>query len=65
MSLTQERRADENPLKREQLQGSIEFRDVDFSYPEQQNLSLHKINLTIQPGERIGIIGRSGSGKVH
>ena len=63
MSLTQERRADENPLKREQLQGSIEFRDVDFSYPEQQNLSLHKINLTIQPGERIGIIGRSGSGK--
>ncbi|WP_410752119.1 type I secretion system permease/ATPase [Citrobacter sp. U14242] len=63
MSLTQERRADENPLKREQLQGSIEFRDVDFSYPEQKNLSLHKINLTIQPGERIGIIGRSGSGK--
>ena len=63
MSLTQERRADENPLKREQLQGSIEFRDVDFSYPEQQNLSLHKINLTIQPSERIGIIGRSGSGK--
>ena len=59
MSLTQERRADENPLKREQLQGSIEFRDVDFSYPEQQNLSLHKINLTIQPGERIGIIGRN------
>lgn len=63
MSLAQERRADENPLKREQLQGSIEFRDVDFSYPEQQNLSLQKINLTIQPGERIGIIGRSGSGK--
>ncbi len=63
MSLAQERRADENPLKREQLQGSIEFRDVDFSYPEQENLSLHKINLTIQPGERIGIIGRSGSGK--
>ena len=63
MSLAQERRADENPLKREQLQGSIEFRDVDFSYPEQQTLSLHKINLTIQPGERIGIIGRSGSGK--
>lgn len=63
MSLAQERRADETPLKREQLQGSIEFRDVDFSYPEQKSLSFNKINLTISPGERVGIIGRSGSGK--
>lgn len=63
MSLPQERRADEHPLKRENLRGSIEFRDVEFSYPEQKNPSLQKINLTIQPGEKVGIIGRSGSGK--
>lgn len=63
MSLPQERRDDEHPLKREHLQGAIEFRNVDFSYPEQKNAALHNINLTINAGERVGIIGRSGSGK--
>ncbi len=63
MSLPQERRDDENPLKREHFQGAIEFRNVDFSYPEQKNVALHNINLTINAGERVGIIGRSGSGK--
>ncbi|MEQ9860972.1 type I secretion system permease/ATPase [Pectobacterium cacticida] len=63
MQLPQERSDNERPLKRESIRGSIEFRDVTFNYPDQKNSSLRGINLTIAPGEKIGIIGRSGSGK--
>ena len=63
MNLPQERHEEERPLKRESLQGAIEFRQVDFHYPEQEQAALKDINLTIRPGEKIGIIGRSGSGK--
>ena len=63
MELPQERHEDERPLKREALQGAVEFRQVDFHYPDQQQAALQKINLVVRPGEKLGIIGRSGSGK--
>lgn len=63
MELPQERQADERPLKRQTLQGGIEFRQLDFHYPDQQQAALQNINLMIRPGEKVGIIGRSGSGK--
>jgi len=63
MELPQERQADERPLKRQSLQGAIEFRQLDFHYPDQQQAALQHINLVVRPGEKIGIIGRSGSGK--
>ena len=63
MELPQERQPDERPLKRQNLQGAVEFRQVDFSYPDQQQAALKKITLQIRPGEKVGIIGRSGSGK--
>eukprot|EP01128_Nolandella_sp_AFSM9_P005804 TRINITY_DN287_c0_g1_i1.p1 TRINITY_DN287_c0_g1~~TRINITY_DN287_c0_g1_i1.p1 ORF type:complete len:1308 (+),score=249.92 TRINITY_DN287_c0_g1_i1:336-3926(+) len=43
--------------------GLIEFNDFSFRYREGLPLVLKKINLKIQGGERIGIIGRTGSGK--
>jgi len=63
MELPQERQADERPLKRQTLQGGVEFRQLDFHYPDQQQAALQNINLMIRPGEKVGIIGRSGSGK--
>nr|WP_281354530.1 type I secretion system permease/ATPase [Pseudomonas akapageensis] len=63
MELPQERNFEERPMSRQVLQGALEFRNVDFTYPNQQNRALLGLNLTVQPGEKIGIIGRSGSGK--
>ncbi|MFJ4349118.1 type I secretion system permease/ATPase [Pseudomonas sp. NPDC089401] len=63
MDLPQERNFEERPLSRQVLQGAIEFRGAEFTYPNQQNQALKGLNLVVKPGERIGIIGRSGSGK--
>jgi ATP-binding cassette subfamily C protein LapB len=63
MELPQERSSNERPMQRKGLQGGIEFREVDFHYPEQQTDALKGISLLIRPGEKVGIIGRSGSGK--
>lgn len=49
------------PIKLERIEGRIELSDVSFRYG---NREVNKsINLTIQPGEMIGLVGHSGSGK--
>lgn len=45
------------------IQGKLQFDNVSFTYPSATVPSLKNINLTINPGERVGIIGRIGSGK--
>src|SRR5262249_4349267 len=39
------------------------FRNVKFKYPGQQGMALDGVSFTINPGERVGIVGRIGSGK--
>lgn len=43
--------------------GEIEFRDVSFSYPGSNQKVLEHINLTIQKGETVAILGATGCGK--
>jgi ABC-type bacteriocin/lantibiotic exporter with double-glycine peptidase domain len=45
------------------LQGQIELKEVSFSYAPDKPLALAGINLTIKPGQRVAIVGRTGSGK--
>ena len=42
---------------------TVEFRNVHFSYPGRREEILRNINLTIQPGETLGVIGATASGK--
>ncbi|MCK5069898.1 MAG: ATP-binding cassette domain-containing protein, partial [Desulfocapsa sp.] len=63
MQVPNERSADNVPLRHEQLTGNILFEDVNFQYPQSEKPALKSINLTIHEGEKVGIIGRVGSGK--
>lgn len=47
----------------ENVQGSIEFSDVTFSYEEEKGNVLANISLKVEKGENIAIVGPSGSGK--
>ena len=51
-----------NALPLKVSQGEIKFEHVDFSYEAGKPL-LNGFNLTIRPGEKVGLIGRSGAGK--
>ena len=47
----------------EHPQGRIEFRDLTFTYPDGEFPALEHVSFTVEPGERIGLVGRTGSGK--
>ncbi|MBR4519167.1 MAG: ABC transporter ATP-binding protein [Victivallales bacterium] len=43
--------------------GRIEFRDVSFAYPGAASPALRHVNLTIEPGQTVAVIGATGCGK--
>ncbi|MDU0332503.1 ABC transporter ATP-binding protein [Paenibacillus sp. 3LSP] len=45
------------------IQGRIEFREVSFRYPGRDVMALERISFTAEPGQRIAILGATGSGK--
>jgi ATP-binding cassette subfamily C protein LapB len=63
MKMPVERNEHQEYLSRPDLNGDIEFKDVVFSYKGQNFDVLKNINLTIKQGEKVGIIGKIGSGK--
>ena len=44
-------------------QGRIIFEDIDFHYGKKSSSVIEKLSLTIRPGEKIGVVGKSGAGK--
>ena len=47
----------------ERTEGAIHFRGVSFLYPEAAEPALNHIDLNIEPGETVALVGASGSGK--
>ncbi|WP_319558123.1 type I secretion system permease/ATPase [Thiomicrorhabdus sp.] len=58
----------ERPLNKRFIQhpkfeGKIEFNNVSFTYPGERKPALNNVSFVLEPGEKVGIIGRIGSGK--
>ncbi|WP_246043099.1 ABC transporter ATP-binding protein [Fodinibius saliphilus] len=45
------------------IEGTIEFRNVSFKYPEADEYALKGVNLKVEAGQNAAIVGRTGSGK--
>jgi len=63
MALPVEREPGKKFLHRPTFSGDIEFKNVNFSYPDQPVKALDNVSFKIKAGERVGFIGRIGSGK--
>jgi ATP-binding cassette subfamily C protein LapB len=50
-------------LTRDHLDGEVEFRGVGFTYPDSQTPVLRDVSFHIQPGEKVALLGKIGSGK--
>jgi ATP-binding cassette, subfamily B, bacterial len=51
------------PVPADRLRGAIELRDVDFSYSGTDTTAVCGVNLTIEPGETVALVGQTGAGK--
>lgn len=47
----------------EHIRGEIEFRDLSFRYPDGEFDALEHVSFRINPGENVGLVGKTGSGK--
>ncbi len=63
MALPDEHEAERRYLHRPDLKGGVEFQNVNFTYPNTEYGALKEISFRIQPGEKVALIGRIGSGK--
>ncbi|HDL7823657.1 TPA: lipid A ABC transporter ATP-binding protein/permease MsbA [Yersinia enterocolitica] len=61
--LDMEQEKDEGKLEVDRAKGEIEFRHVTFYYPGKDTPALNDINMHIDAGKTVALVGRSGSGK--
>lgn len=54
---------DEGTIEAKHIQGNIEFNDVTYKYPTASSPALKNINIKIEAGQTVALIGRSGAGK--
>jgi ATP-binding cassette subfamily B protein len=53
----------ENPVKIDHVNGEIIFENVKFAYQNRYKSTINGISLTIEQGQSVALVGRSGSGK--
>ncbi|THA11470.1 type I secretion system permease/ATPase [Rodentibacter pneumotropicus] len=58
-----ERVDDRKYITLKQTQGKISFNNVNFQYNKESPNALSQLSITINPGEKVAILGRVGSGK--
>ncbi|WP_391091706.1 type I secretion system permease/ATPase [Vibrio sp. NH-UV-68] len=63
MSMPDEQEEGKRYIHRPIIHGKIELDKVTFHYPDSPVASIRDLSLTINPGEKVAIIGRIGSGK--
>ena len=55
--------ADKNKIPLPSIDGLVQFENLNFTFPGSPNPVLHNVNLTVQAGTFVGVVGQSGSGK--
>lgn len=50
-------------VRKQKISGNIEINKLSFSYSQSDGPVLENISMTVHPGERVAIVGRSGAGK--
>jgi ATP-binding cassette subfamily C protein LapB len=63
MAMPRERPAGKKFISEPISNSTIQFQNATFSYPGTAVPAINGINLTIRPGEKVGVIGKIGSGK--
>ena len=54
---------DQGEKQIQKVQGDVEFKDINFTYGDKDEVVLTDINLSIKAGETVAFVGRSGAGK--
>ena len=63
INISSENRDQDNDMKKDLEFNKLSFSDVNFKYPNSYEKNLSDINIDIHNGDKIGIIGQTGSGK--